>query len=109
MFTGSHSHGQGHETTFAQLVADSLGIPMEQVEVVHGDTSQVPFGMGTFGSRSACVGGSAIVRSLEKVKEKGRKIAAHLMEANENDIDFEGGKWSVQGSPDKSKAWVRSR
>jgi carbon-monoxide dehydrogenase large subunit len=105
VFTGSHSHGQGHETTFAQLVADSLGIPMEQVEVVHGDTSQVPFGMGTYGSRSACVGGSAIVRSLDKVKEKGRKIAAHLMEANENDLDFEGGKWSVKGSPDKSKAW----
>jgi carbon-monoxide dehydrogenase large subunit len=105
VFTGSHSHGQGHETTFAQLVADSLGIPMEQVEVVHGDTAQVPFGMGTYGSRSACVGGSAIVRSLDKVKEKGRKIAAHLMEANENDLDFEGGKWSVKGSPDRSKAW----
>jgi carbon-monoxide dehydrogenase large subunit len=105
VFTGSHSHGQGHETTFAQLVADSLGIPMEQVEVVHGDTAQVPFGMGTYGSRSACVGGSAIVRSLDKVVEKGRKIAAHLMEANENDLDFEGGKWSVKGSPDRSKAW----
>ncbi len=105
VFTGSHSHGQGHETTFAQLVADSLGIPMEQVEVVHGDTAQVPFGMGTYGSRSACVGGSAIVRSLDKVKEKGRKIAAHLMEANENDLDFEGGKWSVKGSPDRAKAW----
>jgi carbon-monoxide dehydrogenase large subunit len=105
VFTGSHSHGQGHETTFAQLVADNLGIPMEQVEVVHGDTAQIPFGMGTYGSRSACVGGSAIVKSLDKVKEKGRKIAAHLLEANENDLEFEGGKWSVKGSPDKSKAW----
>ena len=105
VYTGSHSHGQGHETTFAQLVADNLGIPMEQVEVVHGDTAQIPFGMGTYGSRSACVGGSAIVKSLDKVKEKGRKIAAHLMEANENDLDFADGKWSVKGSPDKSKAW----
>jgi carbon-monoxide dehydrogenase large subunit len=105
VFTGSHSHGQGHETTFAQIVADNLGIPMEQVEIVHGDTAQIPFGMGSYGSRSACVGGSAIVRSLDKVKEKGRKIAAHLLEANENDLDFAGGKWSVKGSPDKSKAW----
>jgi carbon-monoxide dehydrogenase large subunit len=105
VFTGSHSHGQGHETTFAQLVADQLGIPMEQVEVVHGDTAQIPFGMGTYGSRSACVGGSAIVKSLDKVKEKGRKIAAHLLEASEQDLVFEGGKWSVKGAPDKSKAW----
>jgi carbon-monoxide dehydrogenase large subunit len=105
VFTGAHSHGQGHETTFAQLVADQLGIPMEQVEVVHGDTAQIPFGMGTYGSRSACVGGSAIVKSLDKVKEKGRKIAAHLLEASEQDLEFEGGKWSVKGAPGKSKAW----
>jgi len=105
VFTGSHSHGQGHETTFAQLVADELGIPMEQVEVVHGDTAQIPFGMGTYGSRSACVGGSAIVKCLDKIKEKGRKIAAHLLEANEQDIVFGGGAWSVKGSPDKKKAW----
>jgi aerobic carbon-monoxide dehydrogenase large subunit len=105
VYTGSHSHGQGHETTFAQLVADNLGLPMEQVEIVHGDTAQIPFGMGTYGSRSACVGGAAIVKSLEKVKEKGRKIAAHLLEASEDDLVFEGGKWSVKGSPDKAKAW----
>jgi carbon-monoxide dehydrogenase large subunit len=105
VFTGSHSHGQGHETTFAQLVADELGIPMEQVEVVHGDTAQIPFGMGTYGSRSACVGGSAIVKCLDKVKEKGRKIAAHLLEAAEQDLVFEGGAWSVKGAPDKKKAW----
>jgi carbon-monoxide dehydrogenase large subunit len=105
VFTGSHSHGQGHETTFAQLVADQLGIPMEQVEVVHGDTAQIPFGMGTYGSRSACVGGSAIVKCLDKIKEKGRKIAAHLLEANEQDLVFGGGAWSVKGSPDKKKAW----
>jgi carbon-monoxide dehydrogenase large subunit len=105
VYTGSHSHGQGHETTFAQLVADQLGIPMEQVEVVHGDTAQIPFGMGTYGSRSACVGGTAIVKSLEKIKEKGRKIAAHLLEASETDLVFEGGKWSVKGSPDRAKTW----
>ncbi len=105
VFTGSHSHGQGHETTFAQIVADQLGIPMEQVEVVHGDTAQIPFGMGTYGSRSACVGGSAIVKCLDKVKEKGRKIAAHLLEASEQDLVFEHGAWSVKGAPGKSKAW----
>ncbi|MGH7277079.1 MAG: xanthine dehydrogenase family protein molybdopterin-binding subunit [Candidatus Rokuibacteriota bacterium] len=105
VFTGSHSHGQGHETTFAQLVADQLGLPMEQIEVVHGDTDKIPFGMGTYGSRSACLGGSAIVKSLDKVKEKGRKIAAHLLEANEQDLDYADGKWSVKGAPGKSKAW----
>jgi len=105
VFTGSHSHGQGHETTFAQVVADELGIPMEQIEVVHGDTARIPFGMGTYGSRSACVGGSAIVKCLDKIKEKGRKIAAHLLEAGEQDLVFQGGTWSVKGSPDKKKAW----
>ncbi len=105
VYTGSHSHGQGHETTFAQIVADQLGIPMEQIEIVHGDTAQIPFGMGTYGSRSACVGGSAIVMSLDKVKEKGRRIAAHLLEASEQDLVFEGGKWSVKGSPDRVKTW----
>ena len=105
VFTGSHSHGQGHETTFAQLVADELGIPMEQVEIVHGDTAQIPFGMGTYGSRSACVGGSAIVKCLDKIKDKGRRIAAHLLEASEQDLDFQAGKWSVKGAPDKAKAW----
>ena len=76
VFTGSHSHGQGHETAFAQFVADKLGIPMDDVEIHHGDTEQVAFGMGTYGSRSLAVGGSAIVRSIEKVIEKGAKIAA---------------------------------
>ena len=85
VFTGSHSHGQGHETTMAQIVADSLGIPMDDVEIVHGDTGRVPFGMGTYGSRSASVGGTAIVMSLDKIKEKGKKIAAHLLEANPKD------------------------
>jgi carbon-monoxide dehydrogenase large subunit len=78
---------------------------MEQVEIVHGDTGAIPFGMGTYGSRSAAVGGSAIYMSLQKIKEKGRKIAAHLLEAAEGDIVFDDGKWSVKGSPDRAKAW----
>ena len=104
LFTGSHSHGQGHETTFAQLMADDLGIPLENVEIVHGDTGKVPFGMGTYGSRSLAVGGSAIVKSLEKIKEKGAKIAAHLLEASAEDLDFADGKWTVKGT-DKSVAF----
>ena len=104
LFTGSHSHGQGHETTFAQLIADDLGIPLENVEIVHGDTGKVPFGMGTYGSRSLAVGGSAIVKSLEKIKEKGTKIAAHLLEASAEDLDFSDGKWTVKGT-DKSVAF----
>src|SRR5207248_10761695 len=83
IFTGSHAHGQGHETTFAQVVADRLGLSMEQVEIVHGDTSKVLFGMGTYGSRSIAVGGTAIVKALDKVIAKGKKIAAHLLEASE--------------------------
>ena len=105
VYTGSHSHGQGHETTFAQLVADELGIPMEQVEIVHGDTALIPFGMGTYGSRSACVGGSALMKCTDKIKEKGRKIAAHLLEASEQDMVFGDGGWSVRGAPDRKKAW----
>ncbi len=102
VFTGSHSHGQGHETTMAQIVADSLGIPMGDVEIVHGDTGRVPFGMGTYGSRSASVGGTAIVMSLDKIKEKGKKIAAHLLEANPKDMEYVGGQFVVKGSPQKA-------
>ncbi len=105
VFTGSQSHGQGHETTFAQLAADSLGLPIEDVEVVHGDTGAVPFGMGSYGSRSAAVGGSAVHMSLEKITEKGRKIAAHLLEAAEADLAFEQGKYFVKGSPDRAKTF----
>jgi aerobic carbon-monoxide dehydrogenase large subunit len=105
VFTGSHSHGQGHETTFAQLAADELGIGMDDVEVVHGDTGRVPFGMGTYGSRSGAVGGTAIHMSIEKIKEKGKRIAAHLLEASPDDMDFAGGKWFVRGSPDRAKAF----
>jgi len=103
VMTGAHSHGQGHETTFSQLVADKLGIPYENVEIVHGDTGAIPMGMGTYGSRSLAVGGSAIVRACDKVIEKGRKIAAHLMEASVEDVEFKDGKFSVVGT-DKSKA-----
>ena len=105
VFTGSHSHGQGHETTFAQLAADELQVPYEDVEIVHGDTAQVPFGMGTYGSRSAAVGGSAIYTSIQKIKEKGKKIAAHLLEANEADLDYAEGKFFVKGSPGRNKTF----
>ncbi|MFQ5566356.1 MAG: xanthine dehydrogenase family protein molybdopterin-binding subunit [Paracoccaceae bacterium] len=104
VFTGSHSHGQGHETTFAQVVADMLGCDEANVDIVHGDTSKIPFGMGTYGSRSLAVGGSAIVRSLEKIIAKGKKIAAHLMEASEADVTFADGQFSVAGT-DKSVDW----
>ena len=101
VFTGSHSHGQGHETAFAQFVADKLGIDMDDVDIVHGDTEHVAFGMGTYGSRSIAVGGSAIMRSLDKVIEKGARIAAHKLEAAVEDLDFAEGKWTVKGT-DKS-------
>ncbi len=104
VFTGSHSHGQGHETTFAQVVASRLGMPIENVEVVHGDTGRIPFGMGTYGSRSLAVGGTAIVKALDKVVAKGKKIAAHLLEAAEADIEFKDGKFTVAGT-DRSKAF----
>ena len=98
VFTGTHSHGQGHETTFAQLVAAKLGVPMAQVDVVHGDTQQIPFGMGTYGSRSLAVGGSAMDRAMDKIIAKGRKIAAHLLEADVADIEFNEGCFRVQGT-----------
>ena len=103
VFTGTHSHGQGHETTFAQLVNDQLGVPFDQIEIVHGDTAKIPFGMGTYGSRSLAVGGSAMVKAMDKVIAKGRKIAAHLMEASVEDIEFKDGHFSVAGT-DKKKA-----
>ena len=105
VFTGSHSHGQGHETTFAQIVAGRLGIDIANVEVVHGDTGRIPFGMGTYGSRSLSVGGTAIVKALDKVIAKGKKIAAHLLEAAEADIEFKDGKFTVAGT-DRSKAFA---
>ena len=104
VFTGSHSHGQGHETTFAQVVAARLGVPVDNVDVVHGDTGRVPFGMGTYGSRSLSVGGTAIVKALDKIIAKGKKIAAHLLEAAESDIEFHDGKFTVAGT-DRSKTF----
>ncbi len=104
ILTGSHSHGQGHETTFAQVVSETLGIGIDQVEIVHGDTNKIPFGMGTYGSRSLAVGGTAIVKALDKVVSKAKKIAAHLLEASVNDIEFKDGKFTVVGT-DKSKTF----
>jgi aerobic carbon-monoxide dehydrogenase large subunit len=104
VLTGSHSHGQGHETTFAQLVSERLGIPIENVSIVHGDTDKVQFGMGTYGSRSGPVGMSAIVKALDKVEAKAKKVAAFVLEAAEGDIEFKDGKFTVAGT-DKSAAW----
>jgi len=105
VLTGAHSHGQGHETTFAQLVADKLGVPVAQVDIVHGDTAKVPFGMGTYGSRSLAVGGSAMMKAMDKIIAKGKRIAAHLMEASVDDIEFDRGTFRVAGT-DRTKALV---
>ncbi len=104
VLTGSHSHGQGHETTFAQLVSERLGIPFDSISIVHGDTDKVQFGMGTYGSRSGAVGMSAIVRALDKVEAKAKKVAAYMLEAAEGDIEFKDGKFTVAGT-DKSAEW----
>ena len=101
VFTGSHSHGQGHETTFAQIVAERLGIPIDNVVISHGDTAKVPFGMGTYGSRSLAVGGSALMRAIDKIVAKATRIAAHLMEASAEDVEFKDGAFTVAGT-DKS-------
>ena len=104
VMTGSHSHGQGHETAFPQVISEMIGIPEDQVEIVHGDTANTPMGMGTYGSRSIAVGGSAMVRAAEKIIAKTKKIAAHLLEAAEADIELKDGQFSVAGT-DKSVAW----
>ena len=106
VLTGSHSHGQGHETTFAQLVSSRLGLPIESISIVHGDTDKVQMGMGTYGSRSGAVGMSAIVKALDKVEAKAKKIAAHLMEADESDIVIENGELKVAGT-DKALPWFQ--
>ena len=105
IFTGSHSHGQGHETTFSQIVADKLGIPIEDVEIQHGDTGRVLFGMGTYGSRSLAVGGTAILKAADKVIAKGRKIAAHLLESSAEDVEFSNGEFRIAGT-DRKKAFA---
>lgn len=104
VMVGAHSHGQGHETTFPQVIAEMIGIDESQVDIVHGDSSKIPFGMGTYGSRSLAVCGSAMVRAAEKVIRKAKKIAAHLLEASEADIELKDGKFSVAGT-DKECAW----
>ena len=98
VFTGTHSHGQGHETTFAQLVTEQLGVPIENIEVIHGDTAKTQFGMGTYGSRSLAVGGVAIAKACEKLIAKGKKIAAHALEAAEGDIEFADGNFTIAGT-----------
>ncbi|MCU0800832.1 MAG: xanthine dehydrogenase family protein molybdopterin-binding subunit [Rhodobacteraceae bacterium] len=104
VMTGAHSHGQGHETVFPQIVADMLGVPASSVDIVHGDTSKIPFGMGSYGSRSLAVCGTAITKAVDKIIAKGKKIAAHMLEAAEGDIEFKDGKFSVAGT-DKAKAF----
>ena len=106
VYTGTHAHGQGHETTFSQIVADQLGVPYESVELRHGDTAEgTSFGYGTYGSRSLAVGGVAISKAVGKVIDKGKKLAAHMLEAAEEDVVFEHGSFHVKGSPDKAKAF----
>ena len=105
VYTGSSPHGQGNETTFAQVASSELGIPMEDVDVVHGDTGQVQFGVGTFGSRSAAVGGTAVYLGVGKIKDKAMKLAAHLMEAAEADMVYEDGKMFVRGAPANAKTF----
>lgn len=100
---GSQSHGQGHETTFAQIVTEELGIPMDDIIVQHSDTLGTPFGYGSYGSRSAAVGGVALYNSLLRIKDKAKKIGAHLLEADPDDVVFEDGKVFVRGAPDKAK------
>jgi len=104
---GTSGHGQGHETSYAQIAASRLGVPYEDIEIVEaGDTDEIPEGTGTYGSRSAAVGGSSLVESTEKVIEKGRKLAAHQLEAAEEDIEFEDGEFHVAGAPDRSVGWA---
>src|SRR5258708_11265810 len=104
VLTGCHQHGQGHETTFAQVVSERLGIPLDNVSVVHGDTEKVQFGMGTYGLGSGGGGISGIVKALDKIEAKAKKVAAHMLEAAEGDIVFQDGKFTIAGT-DKSAAW----
>jgi len=105
VLTGAHSHGQGHETAFAQVAADELQIPMENVSIVHGDTSRVQFGMGSYGSRSGPVGGAALKMAAGKIRDKAAKIAAHLLEAAPEDIEYVDGKFTVKGVPERFKTF----
>jgi carbon-monoxide dehydrogenase large subunit len=109
--TGVKPHGQGQETTFAQIVADELGIPVDDVIITHGDTAGSPYGVGTFGSRGTAVGGAALMGAIQKVQDKAKRIAAHMLEASVDDIVFDNGKFGVKGAPDQAKglaeiAWI---
>jgi len=105
VFIGEKPHGQGEETTFAQVVGDELGIPIEDIQVIYGDTAVTPMGWGTYGSRTTAVGGAACAVAAQRVVEKARKIAGHLLEASEADILFEDGRFFVKGSPDRAKTF----
>lgn len=105
VYSGSSAHGQGHQTTFSQIVADRLSIDPDQVDVIQGDTEKVQFGMGTYGSRSAAVGGSAIATAVDKVIAKAKQVAAHLLEAADEDVEFKDGEFSVKGSPGSTQSW----
>jgi len=100
---GTSPHGQSHVTTWAQIAADTLGVSPDDVEVLHGDTSVAPLGMDTYGSRSVAVGGTALYLALEKIKDKARTLAAHELEVAEDDLDFDGGSFTVKGAPDKAR------
>jgi aerobic carbon-monoxide dehydrogenase large subunit len=104
VYTGAHPHGQGEETTFAQIVADELGLPLDDIDLIHGDTKTTPMGMGTYGSRTTPVEGASIALSARKVREKARKIAAHLLEVGPDDLEFQAGKFTVKGVPSKGKS-----
>jgi aerobic carbon-monoxide dehydrogenase large subunit len=106
VYIGASPHGQGEETTFAQIVADEFGYPVENVEILHGDTETTPQGWGTYGSRTTAVCGSAVKNAALKVKEKAKRLAAHLLEANEADLEWKEGKFQVKGSPDKAKSFA---
>ena len=103
VFTGSSPHGQGTETTFAQIVSSELGVPFDDVEIVHGDTAAIPFGLGTYGSRSTAVGGTAVILATRKIRDKAKLIAAHMLEASPDDIIFQDGRFSVKGVAERSK------
>jgi len=114
VITGSSPHGQGHATSWSQIVATELGVPFEDVEVIHGDTAFAPYGLGTYGSRSLAVAGTALYKSIEKVKAKAQQIAAHELECSVDDLEWSDGRWSVKGSSESARtiqelgtsAWV---
>ena len=103
MFIGASPHGQGEETTFAQIIADELGVDVNDVKVIHGDTDSTPMGWGTYGSRTTAVGGAALAVAVRKIKDKAKLLAAHLIEAAPEDIEYEDGKVFVKGAPSRSK------